>query len=508
MGKRRSIFYGALMLTAANLGLRTVSMGFQVYISNRIGAAGMGLLQLVMNVGMLAVTVGSSGVRVAATYLVAEEYGHRRPGGMRRAVEVCMAYGLIVSVAAGAVLYQLSDWLAVQWILDARAAAPLRVLAISVPVSCLVSILSGYFTACSKIGRLVAVDLLERVASIFLTVAALLLWAGDDTERACCAILGGSAAASVVSLALLLGLFAWDCRSLGRPPSGLHMGKRLLKLCLPLAVNDYLRTGLNTADQLLIPRGLAQADSSYEQSMAAYGTIHGMVFPILMFPSAVLYSISDLLVPELARCRAAGWRQRIYNLTDHCIRMGLLFSACVAGLLFLLADQLGQLFYGSADAGMYLRLFAPLVLMLYMDAIVDGMHKGLGQQVACMRYNTFTSALELLLLVLLLPRYGIGGYFAAFTITHAVNFYLSIARLIKITDYAPTLRFVCKTAASAAGATGLTYLFSGFLATLSPLLEIFCLAAVFLVLFAAFCALLTVLSREDLRWLKGILRPV
>ncbi len=33
--------------------------------------------------------------------------------------------------------------------------------------------------------------------------------------------------------------------------------------------------------------------------MAAYGTIHAMVFPILMFPAAIIFSLSELLIPEL-----------------------------------------------------------------------------------------------------------------------------------------------------------------------------------------------------------------
>lgn len=33
--------------------------------------------------------------------------------------------------------------------------------------------------------------------------------------------------------------------------------------------------------------------------------------------------------------------------------------------------------------GRYLRIFAPMVLMLYLDAIVDGMLKGLAEQLSC-----------------------------------------------------------------------------------------------------------------------------
>ena len=61
------------MLTGVNLLLRMVSTSFQVYISGRIGAAGVGLLQLVMSVGMLAMTAGMAGIRTTTMYLTAEE---------------------------------------------------------------------------------------------------------------------------------------------------------------------------------------------------------------------------------------------------------------------------------------------------------------------------------------------------------------------------------------------------------------------------------------------------
>jgi len=67
------MFYSALLLTGANLALRMVSMGFQVYLSGQIGAAGIGLLQLVLSVSMLAMAAGMGGIRTSAMYLTAEE---------------------------------------------------------------------------------------------------------------------------------------------------------------------------------------------------------------------------------------------------------------------------------------------------------------------------------------------------------------------------------------------------------------------------------------------------
>ncbi len=507
MSRRRSILYSALLLTAANLAMRVVSMMFQVYLSRQVGAAGIGLLQLTMTVGTLAITIGTSGVRVASMYLCAEEHGRKRSGGVKRAMTNCIIYGLIVSSAAGAAVVVFSGYIARVWILDVRAASSLKIIGLFLPVSCLWGVMGGYFTAVGKIGRLVAVEIAERLVSILITIVLLLTWVGGDTERACCAIVGGSSLASTLSLVLIWALYLHDRRQMGRVPRDLHMGHRLIRLAVPLALNEYLRSGLSTLEHLLIPRGLSRASGSYEQSISAYGAIHGMVFPVLMFPACVLYSLSDLLVPELAGCTAAGRGGRIRYLTNRCLRMALLFACACAGVMYCAAAPLGQLLYRSDEAGHYLLLFAPLVPMLYLDAIVDGMHKGLGQQVQCVRYNTITSLLDVLLLIFLLPRCGIGGYFFSFTASHAVNFYLSIARLLKVTGYSPSLRFTLKAAFCTLAAGAATLLFASGFPVASLLGAVLLYGGAYLGMFSALVFLTGALRKEDARWLLSALRP-
>ena len=436
MEKRSSIPGGAALLTAVNLLLRLISIGFNVFLTGRIGAAGLGLLQLIYTVGMFAMLAGTGGIRVASMCLAAEEFGHRRPGGVRVAMSACLRWGLLVSSAAGLLLFLLAVPVAEVFLRDGRAALSLRVMGLFLPFSCLCGIMGGYFTACSRIRQMVGAAIAERLLSVLLTVALLLFWAKNDLSRACCAILLGSGLGSVFDFCLLFFLYRRQMRSV--PPSGSRpeMRRRLRKLCVPLALNDALRAGLTTAEQLLIPYGLARY-SGTAQAMADYGTIHAMVFPILMFPAAVLYAVADLLVPELSRCRAAGRHLRIVDLTDKCLRMTALFAAAVAGFLFLNADALGQTIYSSRDAGFYLRCFSPAVLMLYLDAITDGMLKGLAQQIPCVRYNTITSLLDVVLLFVLLPRRAIGGYLFSFAVTHAINLYLSLRRLLLTSGHRP-----------------------------------------------------------------------
>ena len=81
------------LLTAANLLMRGVGMLFQVYLTGQVGAAGVGLLQLIVTVQLFAMTLGTSGLRVAALYLSAEEYGLRRFSGVRQAISWCLGRG-------------------------------------------------------------------------------------------------------------------------------------------------------------------------------------------------------------------------------------------------------------------------------------------------------------------------------------------------------------------------------------------------------------------------------
>ena len=89
-----------------------------------------------------------------------------------------------------------------------------------------------------------------------------------------------------------------------------------------------------------------------------------------------------------------------------------------------------MLFYQSEEAGHYLRLFAPLIVILYADALVDGMCKSLGQQTANVRNNTITSC-SMSRYCICFCRAGVSAAtFFTFVLTHALNFYLSLRLLL------------------------------------------------------------------------------
>lgn len=490
MHRKLPIFYNALLLTVVNLILRLVSTGFQVYLSGRIGAAGIGLLQLVLSVGGLALTAGMAGIRTATMYLTAEELGKRRPENVRWVLSGCINYSLLCSTIIALALFFLAPNIAAGWIGEQGVTGVVRLFAFFLPVNCLTGVMVGYFTAANRIGTLAAVEVAEQVCTMGLTVAFLHFFSGGEAVRACAIVVMGSGLGGCFTLLCLLYL-----RKKEESPSGapIRIRRRLLQTAVPLALADDLKSGISTAENLMVPKRLALC-RTIDNPLAAFGTVCGMVFPVLMFPMAILFGLAELLIPELARCNAAGSEKRIFYLAKRSLRLAMLYGCLFSGLLFLLSDTLCVSLYRSTEAARYLRWFSLLAPMLYCDAITDAMIKGLGQQTACVRYNILTSGMDVLFLFLLLPTYGMKGYFASFLITHLLNFALSVRRLLSLTGKLISLSTVLLTAI----ATGMAIFLANLLA--SPALR----AGGYIALLGSLLSLFQIVGREDINWIKGL----
>ena len=486
------IFYSALMLTFVNLLLRLVGTSFQVYISGRIGAAGVGLLQLTMSVGGMALVTGLAGIRTGSMYLTAEELGKGSGENVTWVLSGSFRYSVCFSGAVAAGLLLFAPWIAENWLEEPGTVHALRLYGAFLPVFCLCGVMTGYFTAANRIGTLAAVEVAEQLLSMAVTMGALTVWAGASPTRACLCVVLGSCMGACMTLISLVILRLRERPRMGRR---IPVTRRLMDTALPLAVADDLKTGINTVENLMVPKRLALC-TLVDNPLAAFGVVSGMVFPVLMFPSCILFALAELLIPELARCAAAGSRRRIEYLSKRSLKVALLYGLVFCGLEYLTADMLCMRLYDNAEAGNNLKLYALLIPMLYCDLITDAMIKGLGQQKVSVRYNIFTSTLDVIFLFLLLPEYGMMGYFFSFLVTHLINFFLSLRRLLKITGIRLPARIPLLSLAALGLAVRGAVSFGNLPARILA----------FLLLLGSLLSLGGITGREDLRWLRGLVK--
>ncbi|MBQ3702293.1 MAG: oligosaccharide flippase family protein [Oscillospiraceae bacterium] len=431
---KRTLLYNTALLTASSLLMSGISMAFQVWLVGRIGSAGIGLYQLVLSVTGLCATFAISGIRFASTRLVAEELGLDRPCGVRAVMSRCLAYGAFFGLAAAVILWELAGPIGVLWIGDARTVRSLRLSALSMPCVSLSSSMSGYFTACGRVWKPTLIHLIEQLATIALAAFFLGRVPAGSLEKSCAAVTLGRVAADVLSLVMMALAYLFDRRGhyAGERIAG-QFTLRMLRIAGPLALSAYARSALTTLQHLLTPRGLKAAGYSANGALSGYGTIQGMVLPVIFFPSCITAAAAELIVPELTAAQVRRDRGEIRRTTRALLCLSALFSLAVGLFLFVCADALGMLIYDSREAGRYIRILAPLVPVMYTDMSVDGCLKGLGQQVWSMGVNILDALLGLLLTWQLLPRYALSAYIGIIYATELFNFALSAGRLRSVT---------------------------------------------------------------------------
>ncbi len=429
MIRKKRLIVNTALLSGSTLVMSLISMAFQVWLAGRIGSAGIGLYQLVVSVSFLCTTFAVSGVRFAATRLVSEEIGRERAEGIGGAMRRCLAYSLVFGTAAFFILRTGAEAIGFLWIGDARTVRALRIMAYAMPMVSLSSAVSGYFTACGRVWKPALVHLFEQLLTIALVALFLAHSPEGDIEKNCSAVMLGTVCGDAVSLLMLLFYITDRGRHTGSECGQLRLTSRMLRIALPLAFSAYARSALSTLEQLLVPRGLKAAGFSADRALSGYGTIQGMVMPVIAFPACLLVALSELMIPELTEAQMRGERDEIRRTVSSLLKKGAGYSLAVSLVLFVFADRLGIAVYSSPDAGHFLRLLAPLIPIMYTDMLCDGCLKGLGQQLWSMGINILDALLGVLLVWRVLPVCALTGYICIIYFNECLNFALSMLRL-------------------------------------------------------------------------------
>lgn len=510
MKKIKKLFFNTILLTLTSFIMQTVSVSFNVYLTNKIGSAGIGLFQLIMTVYAMSITFSCGGVRLATTRLTIDRLAVESSASAKNIMNCCIKYSLIISLVISIIVFASADLISIHWLYDEKTALPLRILALCLPFISMSSALKGYFTAVRTVFKIAAVQGFEQALKIIIVVFTLDIFLPKGIEYACVSIVLGICLSEIASFIALYVLYkfsktAYKSNTELKPKENLA---KLLRIAVPDAVGACARSILLTIEHLLIPIGFKKSGSSPEQSLSTYGVIHGMVFPVLLYPSAILVSLSGLLVPELAESNAQNNTKHIEYIIRRVLHMTLIYSICVAAIIFSFSNELSLAIYNKTESTQYIALLSMLIPVMYMDMSVDGILKGLNQQFYTMRYNIIDSALCVILVYILIPKYSVKAYIFILFISEIINFFLSIRRLIVISNVKlKIVNSVVKPCICVIGSVALvkaTVKMIGFVdtqTTISMVLMKF--ACVIIYLFALF--IFSSITTNDIKWFKSIL---
>lgn len=421
----------AAILTVSGLVLRVLGMAFRVFVASSIGSEGMGLYQLILSVYMVFVSLASSGMNVASTRLAAQSLARGR--SMARTVSGLVVTAGALGFVAMAAQLALAEPLA-RWVLhDVRGVLGLKILAPSLPVMAVAGALRGCFLARRRVEPNAVAQLIEQLVRMGVVWLALRRTASWGAGYACAALLVGNTVSEAVSCGVMAFFAHKDPAFQGGEDDGRqpYTRRELAGILLPVEGSRILASVLQAAESSLIPLCLALYLGDRTEAVSQYGAIKGMAIPLLFFPFSILSALSSLLMPEIARANARRDAAATARLIDGTMRMAGLFSALAGCCFVLFGRQAAELLYGDAQVGEYIRVLGLVAPFMYLESMVDGILKGLGEQLATFRYSLLDSAVRILGIVVLLPRYGIWAFLGIMAVSNLLTFTLNTRRMLR-----------------------------------------------------------------------------
>ena len=437
MLKRFYVFLlNGLLLTATAFLMKLVGFSFSIYISKKIGAEALGVFGLIMSVYLFFITFATSGINLSVTRIVVEETAFCQNANTKIALRKCFAYSLFFGVLAGLILIFFAKPITQYFVHNQVPFYLFYFIGISLPFISLSSCFNGYFTALRKNGKNATCRIFEQLLKMFATTYCLSLFLPSSLVYGCLALVLGEMISEIGSCFFSFVLYHLETRK-HTIKQNTHQNyyKKIASISLPVAITSYLRSGLSSLKQILIPTYLGKSGLSFKSAISHYGMISGMVMPILLFPDVFISSFSALVVPEYAYFDTKKSYPRIAYLTGRIFRISFLFSFAVFGIFFFYAKEISFAVYQNFDIAHYLKILSPLVIFMYLDGIIDHILKGLGKQMSVMKCNILDLFTSIIFIGTFLPLWGLNGYLVVIYISELLNFSISFYQLKKATSF-------------------------------------------------------------------------
>ena len=409
--KSKLFFINGTILTITALIMRFASLVFNIYISNQIGSEAVGIFSLVMAVYLFFITVATSGLNIAVTIIVSEKFAINKEKTGIKAIRTCIFFSLLLGIAAGSLIILFSDFITKNFLHSMVSSKPLFYIAVGLPFIAMSSCISSYFTSVRKAYKNAITQIFEFIIKMIATVILLKINLSKGVEYACISLILADVISEICSFTLIFILYIFDIK-LKKLNDVRSFGQRIniMKIAFPVAITSYIRSGLSTLKQLIIPKQLEKSGLSCSNALSKYGIINGMVMPVITFPTVFINSYSSLLIPEFSTYVAQKNHKAINYISNKIFKFTCAFSVCICSIFLFFSNELGLVIYNNLETGYYFRIIAPLIFFIYMDNVIDSILKGLNKQFGVMCCNILDLSITTCFIYFLLPVYGIDGY--------------------------------------------------------------------------------------------------
>lgn len=407
---KSQILKGTFILSIAGIITRIIGFYYRIFLSQTIGATGMGLYQMIFPAFGICYSFSVVGIQMAISRFTAMKHGKNDAKGMYTVLKIGVTTSLILSALCAFILYSFSNDIAKYIFDDERCSELLRIISLSIPIGAIHSCISGYFLGKKRAGVSAWSQLLEqivRVGSVYLITT--VLYASSSHISPAIAVWG--LVFGEISSALLCICFLFSEKNFfsTKISNGRSTFNSMFQMAYPITLTRIIVSFLTALEAIFIPISLRKSGLPVDTAISIYGILTGMALPFILFPSTITNSISAMILPSVAEAQSKGNFKEIGYTASKVIKYCLSIGIFCTGYFYIYGETLGEIFFHSKEAGLYISVLAWLCPFLYLTATIGSILNGMGKTKTTFYHNIISTVIRLFFIIFIIPIQGIKG---------------------------------------------------------------------------------------------------
>lgn len=404
---------GAVKLIIAGFIVRLMGFANRIFMSNLIGAEGMGLFQLTSPVYSLIILTLTSGVSISVSSMTAQERARGNEKNALRIAKTGFAFLLSLGLLISGLLVLFAKYIAVNILGDERTYLSLVLLAPCIPIVAAASSIRGYFYGSMHVTPTAISQVVEQIVRIGVIFVLAVKIAGQDLAYACALATVSAAIGEMANLLVVGCVFYKETKkpylksaTLSRRKTAIVIAKR----SIPVSINRLLTSIMGAVEAILLPARFLAGGLDYKSSIEALGRLSGMASPLIYFPTVITSALAIQLVPAISQALSLK-RHKLANLRiSRCIKLSFLLGFACFSLFYTFGDYIGDFLYKGQDVGSILKNMSWLCILLYLQQTMMGILNGLGKQGYALFSTTVGYIVRISFVWFVVPIYGVNGY--------------------------------------------------------------------------------------------------
>jgi stage V sporulation protein B len=510
---KKTFITGAIILMIAGFITRIIGFVYRIYLSNLIGAEGMGLYQLIVPIYTLIILTLTSGVSIAVSKMTAEEAAKEHFINIKRISKIGLIVVLAASAAVSLVLYANVDFIVGALLKDKRTYFSVLTMIPCIPFIAAASAYKGYFYGIQEVTPTAVSQIVEQIVKIGIVMAFASQFVKAGLEYACALATVAMAIGEMSNLFVLAVYFRYKKYVHITPKSrkGIIRKRKLISQILtcavPISFNRFIISIMSAVEVILIPRRLLEGGLNYIQCMEEYGKLMGMAMPLVFFPALVTTSLATTLVPAISESISLKNFSRVNYRISKSIQITMVLGFIFMALFACYPNKISDMIYPKQNVGNTLFLLSFTCIFLYLQQILTGIMNGLGKQGLLLANSIIGSAIRIACVYFLIPKYGIPAYILGMIISSFVVCILNFITIVHNTGMVMDLRHwvVLPSAVAIILFVSSKYIYSffNFLNLYSPVQTLFAVAT-YIVIAIFLMALVGVIDWREIFQLLGL----